>query len=254
MRCIAGRFELPLKEEFIRNGHWLFKRRSYLPLLLAALFAVGILRGGTSCSGPAGAARLVAGLAVAMLGLAARIFTIGYSPAGTAGRNTEGQVAEVLNSTGIYSAVRHPLYLGNFLMWLGVSLYSGIWWIVLVTVLAFALYYERIMFAEEEFLHARFGEDFEEWARRTPAFIPSFRNWEKPRLPFSVRSVLQKEYSGFFSMVCSFTFIDILLNVDAGLGPAPGPFWRAGFVAGLAVYVVLRTLKRKTRLLSAEGR
>ncbi len=193
-------------------------------------------------------------LPLAVLGLAVRIFTIGYSPAGTAGRNTEGQVAEVLNSTGIYSSVRHPLYLGNFLMWLGVSLYSGIWWIVLVTVLAFALYYERIMFAEEEFLRARFGKDFEDWARRTPAFIPSFRKWKKPPLPFSARSVLQKEYSGFFSMVCSFTFIDILLNVAAGLGPAPGPFWRVGFAAGLAVYVVLRTLKRKTPLLSVEGR
>jgi protein-S-isoprenylcysteine O-methyltransferase Ste14 len=245
---------LPLKEEFIRSGGWLFKRRGYLPLLLAAVFAAGILRGGPSGAGPAGAARLVAGLAVAMLGLAVRVFTIGYSPAGTAGRNTEGQVAEVLNSTGIYSAVRHPLYLGNFLMWLGVSLYSGIWWIVLVTVLAFALYYERIMFAEEEFLRARFGEDFEEWARKTPAFIPSFRKWEKPRLPFSARSVLQKEYSGFFSMVCSFTFMDILLNIAAGRGPAPGSFWRAGFAAGLAVYVVLRTLKRKTPLLSVEGR
>ncbi|MCU0639367.1 MAG: isoprenylcysteine carboxylmethyltransferase family protein [Candidatus Krumholzibacteria bacterium] len=245
---------MPLKEEFIRSGGWLFKRRSYLPLLLAAVFAAGILRGGPAGAGPAGAARLVAGLAVAALGLAVRIFTIGYSPAGTAGRNTEGQVAEVLNSTGIYSAVRHPLYLGNFLMWLGVSLYGGIWWIVLVTVLAFVVYYERIMFAEEEFLRARFGEDFEEWARKTPAFIPSFRKWEKPRLPFSARSVLQKEYSGFFSMVCSFTFVDILLNAAAGSGPAPGPFWKAGFAAGLAVYVVLRTLKRKTPLLSVEGR
>lgn len=245
---------MPIKEEFIRSGGWLFKRRSYLPLLLAAVFAAGILRAGPSESGPAGAARLAACLAAAVLGLAVRIYTIGYSPAGTAGRNTEGQVAEVLNSTGVYSVVRHPLYLGNFLMWLGVSLYSGIWWIVLVTVLAFALYYERIMFAEEEFLRARFGEDFEEWARRTPAFIPSFRNWEKPLLPFSARSVLQKEYSGFFSMVCSFTFIDILLNIAAGLGPAPGPFWRVGFASGLGVYIVLRTLKRKTPLLSAEGR
>jgi len=254
MRFNTGRSELTLEEEFIRSGGWLFKRRSYLPLLLAAVFAAGILLDNRAAAGPAGPARLAACLAAAALGLSVRIFTIGYSPAGTAGRNTEGQVAEVLNSTGIYSSVRHPLYLGNFLMWLGVSLYSGIWWIVLVTVLAFALYYERIMFAEEEFLRARFGEDFEDWARRTPAFIPSFRKWKKPPLPFSARSVLQKEYSGFFSMVCSFTFVDILLNVAAGLGPAPGPFWRVGFAAGLAVYVVLRTLKRKTPLLSAEGR
>ena len=245
---------MPLKEEFIRSGGWLFKWRSYLPLFLAAFFAAGIFWGGGAAGGAAGAARVAACLAVAALGLAVRVFAIGYSPAGAAGRNTEGQVAEVLNSTGIYSAVRHPLYLGNLLMWIGVSLYSGVWWIVLVTVLAFVVYYERIIFAEEEFLRARFGEDFENWARRTPAIIPSFRRWERPRLPFSVRSVLQKEYSGFFSMVCSFTFMDILLNIAAGRGPAPGPFWSAGFAAGLAVYIVLRALKRKTRLLSVDGR
>ncbi|MGB8874133.1 MAG: hypothetical protein WCC75_12145, partial [Desulfobaccales bacterium] len=45
----------------------------------------------------------------------------GLPPRGTSGRNTQGQVAETLNTTGIYSLVRNPLYLGNFLIWLGLS-------------------------------------------------------------------------------------------------------------------------------------
>lgn len=59
-------------------------------------------------------------IAVSLFGLLIRAVTIGFTPKGTSGRNTkEGQVAEVLNTKGIYSVVRHPLYLGNYFMWLG---------------------------------------------------------------------------------------------------------------------------------------
>ena len=57
-------------------------------------------------------------LGVSLLGEAIRIFTVGYAPRNTSGRNTiTGQIADELNVTGIYSQLRHPLYLGNFLMW-----------------------------------------------------------------------------------------------------------------------------------------
>ena len=46
--------------------------------------------------------------------------------------------------------------------------------------LVFWLYYERIMLAEEEFLRARYGKAFDDWAARTPAFLPNFRHWVPP--------------------------------------------------------------------------
>lgn len=48
--------------------------------------------------------------------------TIGQVPKGTSGRNTSQQVADTLSTDGVYSVVRHPLYLGNFLMCMGVSM------------------------------------------------------------------------------------------------------------------------------------
>ena len=54
---------------------------------------------------------------------------VGFTPRGTSGRNTkEGQVAESLNTLGMYSMCRHPLYLGNLLMWLGIVMYMGHLW------------------------------------------------------------------------------------------------------------------------------
>lgn len=246
---------MPLREEIERDGNWLFRYRSYLPLLLALVIVIAMFSndyrpvdrsGGTSWD--------IACLLVSFLGLAVRIYTIGHTPAGTSGRNTREQVADTLNSSGIYSTVRHPLYLGNFLIWLGISMYDRLWWVVLITVLVFWIYYERIMFAEEEFLRRSFPDDYERWAAGTPAFIPDPTKWKKPSLPFSFRNVLKREYSGFFAIICSFTFLDIVSGVITQRRFAPEPFYRILFAVGLVVYLVLRTLKKKSSLLSVDGR
>jgi protein-S-isoprenylcysteine O-methyltransferase Ste14 len=71
--------------------------------------------------------------------------------------------------TGAYSIARHPIYFGNFFIGLGFALYCASFWVVAVFVLLFWVYYERIMFAEEEFLRRTFGKAYESWAARTPA-------------------------------------------------------------------------------------
>ena len=100
--------------------------------------------------------------------LAIRAYTIGHTPKGTSGRNTKKQVANALNTTGAYSLVRNPLYLGIFFMGLGVALFAHLWWLTLIYVLAFWLYYERVIFAEEAYLRDKFGAEYLSWADRTP--------------------------------------------------------------------------------------
>ena len=78
-------------------------------------------------------------------------------PATPRGAIPAGRWPSTLNTSGLYSVVRHPLYLGNYLMWLGVALFSRTWWAPVIVSLVFWLYYERIMFAEEEFLRRQFG-------------------------------------------------------------------------------------------------
>src|SRR5689334_21586787 len=83
-------------------------------------------------------------------------------------------------TTGMYSLVRHPLYLGNYFLWLGVVLVSRVWWAPVLAILVFWLCYERIMFAEEAYLRQQFGDAFGEWAQRTPAVLPAFTHWRPP--------------------------------------------------------------------------
>lgn len=246
---------MALRETFEQSGNWCFRWRSYLPLLALPVLACEIGRGPwRPAEGWAEASRDAACFALSLLGLAVRVFTIGHVPERTSGRNTKGQIADSLNTTGAYSVVRHPLYAGNFLMWLGVVLSCCHELLLVLFVLAFALYYERIMFAEEEFLRRKFGRQFIEWAAVTPAFFPRLSQWRPPSLPFSVRKALRHEYSGFFALVAGFCAVRVLEDSVTQGKLIVAARWLALFLAGSVIYLVMRTLKKHTRLLHAERR
>ena len=185
---------MTLREHFHASGAWLFRHRGVLPTLLLPLFLVALVDVG-SPAGDRPRDPLWDGLclAVALVGLGLRIVTIGFAAPGTSGRNRGVQVANSLNTTGMYGLVRHPLYLANYLMWLGVALVLRVWWLPVIVTLVFWLYYERIMFAEEEFLQREFGTAFSQWAADTPAFLPSRLRWRRTDRPFSWRTARARQ-------------------------------------------------------------
>ncbi|MBM4286725.1 MAG: hypothetical protein FJ135_01005 [Deltaproteobacteria bacterium] len=241
---------MALSNEMVRVGNWFFRWRSYLPLLLAVLFLLALQDFRRLTSEPA-TDRLweLFCLLVASLGLMIRIMTVGYAPRGTSGRNTTRQVAEVLNTTGMYSIVRHPLYVGNFIMWLGISLFFHLWWFTLLISLIFWGYYEKIMYAEEDFLKQKFPDQFPAWADQTPLFIPRFSQWRAPQLGFSVKSALKREYSSFFAMIAIFTGLKVLTGLRVDRTFSPDAMWTAIFSSSLGIYLLIRFLKKKTHLL-----
>ena len=245
-------------EELERSGNWLFRGRSYFPLALYALMAVVIGMQWDPLFQSFDLLSAIACIAISMLGLIIRALTIGYTPRGTSGRNTKaGQVAEVLNTKGMYSLVRHPLYLGNFFMWLGIMIYVGNVWFTVVCCLLYWLYYERIMFAEEAFLRVKFGQAYLDWSVDVPSFWPRNLKWVAPDVEFSLRNVLKREYNGFFAVFLSLamvsagkTYMHITQDWDAVLHP----FWQAALMGSFAIFFLLRSLKRYSRVLHVEGR
>lgn len=245
---------MSLVEEFDKRGNWFFKYRSYLPVVLYPLatlvvflefkqdFLVSDFRWSLIC------------LIISLAGLFVRILVIGFMPKGTSGRNTSKQVAETLNTKGIYSVVRHPLYLGNFLMWFGIILYVNNIWFAISSILLFWLYYERIMFAEEQFLKRKFGEQYLEWSLKTPPFFPRLKGWQNADLEFSFKNVLKREYNGLFAIGISFAYLNILKNYIELDKFEISKFWLFTLIITFAIFIFLRTLKKTTRILHVSGR
>jgi protein-S-isoprenylcysteine O-methyltransferase Ste14 len=246
---------MSLRNELENSGSWLFRHRSYLPLLIILIFVPALAS--FSYLGQRHAineAWQILCLAVSFLGLAVRVITVGRAPLGTSGRNTREQVANTLNTTGVYSVVRHPLYLCNYLIMLGFAMWPHVWWLVALSSCFYALYYERIMLAEESFLRQRFGETFEKWSAETPAFIPKFRGWKPSAVAFCWRTVAQREYNAFFLIISVFFLFDLIGDSIADGRWHVSYAWFGVFIGGFLIFAVLRSLKKRTRLLHVAGR
>lgn len=193
-------------------------------------------------------------LFISFIGLTIRILTVGHTPRRTSGRNTKKQIADQLNTTGMYSIVRNPLYLGNFFMGLGVVLFVHLWWLTLIYILVFWLYYERIIFAEEEFLKRKFGDKYLNWVQKTPVFFPNFKLYIKPELPFSLRIVLKREYNGFFAVISIMFVLEIAGEMVIHGKPDFDLGWIILVSFGFLVWIILRSLKKYTKVLDVKGR
>jgi protein-S-isoprenylcysteine O-methyltransferase Ste14 len=186
---------------------------------------------------------------VSFCGLTIRIATIGCTSAGTSGTNTKRQIADFLNTTGMYSITRNPLYLGNFFVGFGFFMLPQLWWLSLLFVLMFWLYYERIIFAEEEFLREKFGKSYLDWAAKTPAFIPNMKAWNRPILAFSCRKALKNEYKSYYTLAMAFCLFDVLDELYWENQFEMETFWQVVFTVSTGFYLTVRMLKKKTRLL-----
>ena len=253
---------MTIKDNLAKQGVFLFRWRSYLPLVLL-LPAIMAFSDSALFDEKFGEfiedSFVLAGLVISFIGLAIRWITIGFVPAGTSGRNTQAQRAEVLNTDGMYSIVRNPLYLGNFFAILGVLVSLKVWWLVLIGGLAYWLYIERIIAAEEEFLIGKYGETYKSWADKTPVFIPNFRLWRKSAMVFSLKNVLRREYNGFMAVCTAFFVTEII--IDVGIEGESFSYWLSedwpwawGFAVALVIFLTLRTLKKHTSVLKVEGR
>ena len=251
---------MALQEEFKTQGDYLFKNRSKLPLLIpvVALCVFGYMEytetGMEQEDFFIDTSYLY--LLVSLFGLFIRIVTVGFTLKNTSGRNTnDGQLADELNTTGIYSIVRHPLYLGNFFMWLGLGLMTENFWFIICFILAYFVYYERIMYAEESFLRKKFGNQYLDWAAKTPAIIPSFKNYVQPNLHFSWRKILKKEKNGFAAVFLLFWFFETLgESLETRQLSLYLDFWSIAAAISLIIYLILKYIKKKTTFFDEELR
>lgn len=101
------------------------------------------------------------GLAMALIGQVFRIYAAGYIH-----KNKQ------LASTGPYALVRHPLYLGNFLILIGFTIASANLYVTIGVILFFLIWYPAAIAYEDSKLENIFEEEWREWSKNIRAIIP----------------------------------------------------------------------------------
>lgn len=106
---------------------------------------------------------LLVGLGICILGLLLRTWASGHL-----------RKEKELTCSGPYRFSRNPLYLANLVIGMSVAVASWTWWVVGIFCLYFLLFYPAVLMREREKMQAMFPEDYEQFKKEVPFFIPVF--------------------------------------------------------------------------------
>jgi protein-S-isoprenylcysteine O-methyltransferase Ste14 len=179
-------------------GRFLFKYRSFLPVpYFLFLFIVMEFN----------PLDFFIGSFIILFGLSIRFFSQGF--AGDWMRGNE-MAADYVLDEGLYSIMRHPLYLGNFFVGFGFTWAASFYPDFLLPFYSFIffVYYYLIVREEESYLERKFGEGFIRYRENTSAILPNFRKWKSGQ--FLVRNALRMECSTYLTV--AFIFILFLIR------------------------------------------
>jgi protein-S-isoprenylcysteine O-methyltransferase Ste14 len=182
---------------------------------------------------------------ISLFGETLRIYTVGYTPKGTSGRNKDAQVADQLNTQGIYSLTRNPLYLANFIIWIGIALVFQNTWFVIGFVIFFAWFYSEIIKTETFFLINKYGQSYLDWAAKTPVFFPRLKGFKPNTRQFNWYKVARKEKNGIAAIFGVFGVIRFAHQAFTGELFSPSFYdwtWYSMGLCGFLLYLILKSL------------
>ncbi len=120
------------------------------------------------------------GVALALLGEALRLWAnghVGHVKVNETQRGSNAPKIGRLVTAGPYAYVRHPLYVGTFLVGVGFCVVVRSAWLVLAALAFFFLVYRGKVRSEEATILHEWGEDYEAYRRAVPRWVPTFRRY-----------------------------------------------------------------------------
>ncbi len=150
----------------LKLGEILFRMRDYTPIPFVIVMIIYPSVNQTS---------LLAGTLLILLGEFIRIK--GVAHIGGVSRTKTYSTGRKLITSGLFSHVRNPLYIGNFFLSVGLVVVSNVHpFFTAFFVLFFFMQYIPIVTWEESNLKNVFGKEFEDYISKVPRWIPSFSN------------------------------------------------------------------------------
>ncbi|MGI8789166.1 MAG: methyltransferase family protein [Pyrinomonadaceae bacterium] len=140
---------------------------------------------------------LIIGGAIAVAGLLVRAWASGHI-----------RKNQTLAVSGPYAYTHNPLYLGSFILGVGFSIASGVWWLALLFAALFLGIYLPVMRVEAKELTQIFGAEYEEYARRVPLFFPLPMAHEKSKTTFDFDLYLRyREYRAALGLLFAWSVL-----------------------------------------------
>ena len=223
----------PSDSRIVRMGRWLTKRRS---VLLSPLFVVALVAARPAQTFFRELVMDVLGLLSLWGGTSLRLVAASY--------HGSSHQSEPITA-GPYAWVRHPLYVANFLIGLGILLVAGWWPMIFIYLPFFGVLHAIIARSEEVHLVELYGPKYERYSRAVPALLP-WRPYAGSRYGSRNSFKLRKgqewwKVFGYAAGVVAILFFKRIRGLIAApvLPPLSAALWFIGFSVVLLA-VVLR--------------
>jgi len=106
------------------------------------------------------------GLGVCIVGLLIRTWSAGHL-----------RKEKKLAISGPYQYTRNPLYLGNFVIGIGVVFASRSWWVLGYFAAYFLLFYPLAIKREMKRMKELFPQEYDEYKKKAPLFFPTWKSF-----------------------------------------------------------------------------
>jgi protein-S-isoprenylcysteine O-methyltransferase Ste14 len=145
---------------------------------------------------------LIVGAIVAAVGIGFRVYSAGY----LWGRHIVTEIeSDFLCTSGPFAYIRNPLYLGNFVVGIGLCISLNEWYAYGIFLLEFVYLYSVIIPYEERFLEEKFGNAYAQYKARTGTFLPKRKGHQSgERLLPNYRLGFASEVSYIIILVIAF--------------------------------------------------
>lgn len=150
---------------------------------------------------------------VTILGFTIILYTNGYASNTSLSTKLKSDENAVFNTNGAYSVLRHPVYHGTFIMWLGPAFVTGNIFFIISFLLFCCIFFERMLCAEEHYLRKKIGIKYSRWANSVPIVIPIITNFKKPNTPFNWKSSFKKSIGKLSLVMIAFFLFDSMTEI-----------------------------------------